>query len=161
MEAEIKVQNSRRNGGDSLDDRDRSLIALLEANARASRAEHAPALGMSPQTVSERLKRLEDSGVLAGFVPALDPRSLGLAVGAYIRIRPAMGELGRVARIVQEIAEIIECDRITGEDCFIAKVHVATVEELERVIDRLVPYAQTNTSIIQSSPVPRRLPKYA
>jgi Lrp/AsnC family leucine-responsive transcriptional regulator len=116
---------------------------------------------MSPQSVSERLKRLEDSGVLAGFVPALDPRSLGLAVGAYIRIRPAMGELGRVARIVQEIAEIIECDRITGEDCFIAKVHVATVEELERVIDRLIPYAQTNTSIIQSSPVPRRLPKYA
>jgi len=72
-----------------------------------------------------------------------------------------MGELGRVAAIVRDIPEIVECDRITGEDCFIAKLFVATVEDLEAVIDRLIPYAQTNTSIIQSSPVPRRLPRYA
>jgi Lrp/AsnC family leucine-responsive transcriptional regulator len=144
-----------------LDERDVKLIALLEANARAPLAELARALGLSPQSVSERLKRLEDVGVLAGFGPELDPKALGLAVGAYIRIRPAMGELARVARIVQEIPEIVECDRVTGEDCFVAKVYVASVEDLERVIDRLIPYARTNTSIIQSSPVARRLPKYA
>ncbi len=155
------MQNSRRNGGDALDDRDRSLIALLEANARTSLADLARALGMSPQSVSERLKRLEDLGVIAGFTLSLGPRPLGLGVGAYIRIQPALGELGRVAGIVRDIPEIVECDRITGEDCFIAKLYVATVEDLERVIDRLIPYARTNTAIIQSSPVPRRLPRYA
>jgi Lrp/AsnC family leucine-responsive transcriptional regulator len=144
-----------------IDERDVKLIALLEANARAPLAELARALGLSPQSVSERLKRLEDVGVLAGFRPELDAKALGLAVGAYIRIRPAMGELARVARIVQEIPEIVECDRVTGEDCFVAKVYVASVEDLERVIDRLIPYARTNTSIVQSSPVARRLPKYA
>jgi Lrp/AsnC family leucine-responsive transcriptional regulator len=68
--------------------------------------------------------------------------------------------LPRVAALLADIPEIVECDRVTGEDCFIAKVYVARIEDLERVIDRLIPYAQTNTSIIQSSPVLRRAPKY-
>jgi Lrp/AsnC family leucine-responsive transcriptional regulator len=155
------MSNSGRNGGPPLDDRDRSLIALLEADARASLAELGRGLGISPQSVTERIKRLQDSGVLAGFVPMLDPPSLGLMIGAYVRIRPATGELGRVASIVREIPEIVECDRITGEDCFIAKLHVAGVEDLERILDRLIPYASTYTSVIQSTPVKRRLPKYA
>ena len=155
------MPNSRRNGGASLDARDLRLIALLEANARAPVAELARALAISPQSVSERLKRLQDLGVLAGFSVVLDPARLGLGIGAYIRIRPAMGELARVAQIVAEMPEIVECDRITGEDCFVAKAFVASVADLERLIDRLVPYAWTNTSIIQSSPVPRRLPRYA
>ena len=98
---------------------------------RASLAELARALSISPQSVSERLKRLEDVGVL-GFAVALDPEKLGLSIGAYIRIQPAMGELARVAEIVKTIPEIVECHRITGEDCFIAKVFVAKVEDLER-----------------------------
>jgi Lrp/AsnC family transcriptional regulator, leucine-responsive regulatory protein len=160
-ETEVKMKNLRRNGGAALDERDIRLIALLEENARTPLAELARALAMSPQSISERLKRLQDVGVLAGFTVALDPRSLGLPIGAYIRIRPAMGELARVAQLVREIPEIVECDRVTGEDCFIAKVFVARVEDLEGVIDRLIPYARTNTSIIQSSPVERRLPRYA
>lgn len=136
------------------------LIALLETNARASLAELARALSISPQSVGERLKRLEDEGVL-GFLVKLAPEKLGLSIGAYIRIQPALGELARVAEIVKAIPEIVECHRITGEDCFIAKVFVEQVDALEKVIDRLIPYARTNTSIIQSSPVPARLPKYA
>ena len=154
------MPNHRRKGGVSLDSRDVSLIALLEANARTPIAELARALAISPQSVSERLKRLQDIGIL-GFNVVLDPARLGLAIGVYIRIRPAMGELARVAQIVAEIPEIVECDRITGEDCFVAKAFVANVADLESVIDRLIPYARTNTSIIQSSPVPRRLPRYA
>jgi Lrp/AsnC family leucine-responsive transcriptional regulator len=156
-----EMGNSRRYGALALDERDTRLIALLERNARAPLAELARALSVSPQSVSDRLKRLEDLGVLAGFTLSLDPKKLGLAMGAYIRIQPAMGELARVAEIVRDIPEIVECDRITGEDCFTAKLFVATVEDLEAVIDRLIPYARTNTSIIQSSPVPRRLPRYA
>jgi Lrp/AsnC family leucine-responsive transcriptional regulator len=155
------LPKARRNGGASLDERDLRLLALLEADARAPLAELARGLSISPQSLGERLKRLQDLGVLAGFSPRIDPRALGLEIGAYVRIQPALGELSRVAEIVRSIPEIVECDRITGEDCFIAKVFVARVEDLEGVIDRLIPYARTNTSIIQSSPVPRRSPRYA
>ena len=150
----------RRNGGMPLDEVDARLLRLLEGNARLSLADLARAVSLSPQSVSERLKRLEDVGVLTGYTVRLDPRALGLGVAAYIRVRPMMGELPRVAKLIQDCPEVVECDRITGEDCFIAKVYVERVEDLERVIDRLIPYAQTNTSVVQSSPVARRTPGY-
>ena len=93
---------------------------------------------MSPQSTSDRVKRLEDLGVITGFTVRLDPAALGLGIGAYIRIRPAMGELQRVSQLVADIPEIIECDRVTGEDCFVAKVFVPRIDDLERVIDKLL-----------------------
>jgi Lrp/AsnC family leucine-responsive transcriptional regulator len=155
------VGNNRRTVNANLDAIDHRLIAALTDNARISLADLGRVLGMSPQSAADRMRRLEDVGVISGFTAKLEPEALGLSVGAYIRVRPAMGELQRVAALLAEIPEIIECDRITGEDCFMAKVFVARIEDLERVIDRLIPYAQTNTSIIQSSPVIRRPPKYA
>lgn len=155
------MKNNRRIGGASLDAADRQLLAALTDNARISLADLGRVLAMSPQSAADRLRRLEDVGVIQGFTARLDPAALGLTVGAYIRVRPAMGELPRVAALLADIPEIIECDRITGEDCFMAKVFVGRIEDLERVIDRLIPYAQTNTSIIQSSPVMRRAPRYS
>ena len=149
------MRNLRRNGGAVLDERDVRLIALLEANARASLAELARALS---HLAAERQRTAEAAGgssACSRLHRRARPEKLGLSIGAYIRIQPAMGELARVAEIVKTIPEIVECDRITGEDCFVAKVFVAKVEDLEGVIDRLIPYARTNTSIIQSSPVPR------
>jgi Lrp/AsnC family leucine-responsive transcriptional regulator len=147
---------SRRFEGVELDEIDRRLIEALDRNARSSTADLARLVGLSPQSTSDRVKRLEDVGVVTGFTARLDPAALGLAIGAYIRIRPAMGEHQRVARLVASIPEIVECDRVTGDDCFIARTYVARVEDLERVIDQLLPFAQTNTSIIQSTPVRRR-----
>jgi Lrp/AsnC family leucine-responsive transcriptional regulator len=155
------VGNNRRTVNANLDAIDHRLIAALTDNARISLSDLGRVLGMSPQSAADRMRRLEDVGVISGFTAKLEPEALGLSVGAYIRVRPAMGELQRVAALLADIPEIIECDRITGEDCFMAKVFVARIEDLERVIDRLIPYAQTNTSIIQSSPVIRRPPKYA
>jgi Lrp/AsnC family leucine-responsive transcriptional regulator len=150
----------RRNGTSPLDEVDTRLLRLLESNGRLSLADLARAVALSPQSVSERLKRLEDVGVVGGYTVRLDPRALGLGIAAYVRVRPMMGELPRVAKLIQDCPEVVECDRITGEDCFIAKVYVERVEDLERVIDRLIPYAQTNTSVVQSSPVARRAPAY-
>lgn len=155
------MKNNRRIGKANLDAVDRQIVTALTDNARLSLADLGRILAMSPQSAADRLRRLEDVGVIKGFTARLDPEALGLAVGAYIRVRPAMGELPRVAALLADIPEIIECDRITGDDCFIAKAFVARIEDLERVIDRLIPYAQTNTSIIQSSPVARRAPKYS
>jgi Lrp/AsnC family transcriptional regulator, leucine-responsive regulatory protein len=155
------MPNHRRIEGVELDDNDRRLIEALDRNARTSIADLARLIGLSAQSTSDRVRRLEDAGVVTRFTIALDPAAIGLGIGAYIRIRPAMGELQRVAQLVADIPEIVECDRVTGEDCFVAKAFVARIEDLERVIDRLLPFAQTNTSIIQSSPVPRRRPPFA
>jgi len=155
------VPLSRRSTGIELDETDRRLIEALDRNARTSTADLARLVGLSPQSTADRVRRLEDLRVIAGFTVKLDPAALGLGIAAYIRVRPAMGELPRVAKLLAEIPEIVECDRVTGDDCFIAKVFVARVEDLERVIDRLLPYAQTNTSIVQSTPVLRRQPKFA
>lgn len=155
------MKKSRRISIVNLDAADHQILGALTDNARISMADLARSLGMSAQSAADRMRRLEDLGVIAGFTATLDREVLGLAVGAYIRIRPAMGELQRVASLLADVREIVECDRITGDDCFIAKVFVARIEDLERVIDRLIPFAQTNTSIIQSSPVKRRAPKYS
>jgi Lrp/AsnC family leucine-responsive transcriptional regulator len=88
----------------------------------------------------------------------VDPAALGLSLAAYIRIRPLPGLLGKVAEVLLGLSAIVECDRVTGEDCFVAKAHVRSVAELEALIDEIIPYAMTNTSIIQSSPVRPRLP---
>jgi Lrp/AsnC family leucine-responsive transcriptional regulator len=147
-----------RYGNGDLDDVDGRLLAALAADARISVAELARLVGMSPPSVSERIKRLEEAGVIQGYAARIDPAALGLPLAAWLRIRPVPGMLDKVAAIVRGVPEIVECDRITGEDCFIARAHVRSMQDLERLIDQIIPYAMTNTSIIQSSPVERRLP---
>jgi Lrp/AsnC family leucine-responsive transcriptional regulator len=121
------MPGTRRNEGIDLDDTDRRLIEALDRNARSFMADLARLVGLSPQSTADRVRRLEDLRVIAGFTVKLDPGALGLGIAAYIRIRPAMGELARVAKLVADIPEIVECDRVTGDDCFIAKVFVARV----------------------------------
>lgn len=143
-----------------LDRVDARLLEMLAEDARTSLADLARAVGLSSPSVSERLKRLEEAGVIEGYTVRISPPALGLPLAAWLRVRPLPGELKRVAEILQGLPAIVECDRITGEDCFIARAHVRSVADLEALIDTIIPYAMTNTSIIQSSPVPRRLPPF-
>ncbi len=147
-----------QNINDRLDALDMHILRVLTVDARTSMAELARAVGLSAPSVTERVRRLEDAGVVRGYAAQVDPRALGLALSAYVRIRPVPGQLKRVADVLAGLDAIVECDRVTGDDCFIAKAHVASVEELEALIDKIMPYAMTNTAIIQSSPVKRRLP---
>jgi Lrp/AsnC family leucine-responsive transcriptional regulator len=121
-------------------------------------ADLARALGMSAPSIAERVRRLEEAGIIRGYGAEVDPAALGLPLAAYVRIRPMPGQLRKVGEVLLGLAAIVECDRVTGEDCLIAKAHVRSAAELEALIDRIVPYATTNTAIIQSSPVKRRLP---
>jgi Lrp/AsnC family transcriptional regulator, leucine-responsive regulatory protein len=121
-------------------------------------ADLARAVGLSPPSATERVRRLEEAGVIRGYAAVVDPAALGLSLAAYTRIRPLPGLLGKVAEVLLGLSAIVECDRVTGEDCFVAKAHVRSVAELEALIDEIIPYAMTNTSIIQSSPVRPRLP---
>ncbi|MGH6924165.1 MAG: Lrp/AsnC family transcriptional regulator [Propylenella sp.] len=141
-----------------LDATDAALVRALADDARATIADLARAVGLSAPSVTERVRRLEEAGVIRGYGARIDPAALGLPLAAYVRIRPIPGQLKKTVDVLQGLEAVVECDRVTGEDCFIAKVHVASIEQLEAVIDRLIPFAMTNTSVIQSTTVARRLP---
>jgi Lrp/AsnC family leucine-responsive transcriptional regulator len=145
--------NRRQNGVDSIDS---ALIVQLQDDARLSLAELGRRVGLSPPAVGERLQRPEQEGVIARYRTEVDPRALGYALTAIVRIRPAPRQIAKVAELARDTPEVVECHRITGEDCFFVKAHVRSVEHLEEVIDRFVVYGQTTTSIVQSSPVPVR-----
>ena len=145
--------NQRQNG---LDDANICLIAELQQDARLSFAELGRRVGLSSPAVAERLARLEEDGVITGYHAEVNPRALGLELGVVIRIRPAPRELHKVAELAQRTPEVVECHRITGEDCYFMKAYVRDVEHLEDVIDPFAIYGQTTSSIMQKSPVPRR-----
>jgi Lrp/AsnC family leucine-responsive transcriptional regulator len=146
-----------QNSEDSLlDEINLRLLAELQADARLSLAELGRRVGLSAPAVTERLQRLRDAGVIVGHRTEVDPRALGFALSVVLRVSPAPRQLPKVAEVARTSAEVVECHRITGEDCFFMKLYVRDVEHLEEVIDRFLPFGQTTTSIIQSSPVPAR-----
>jgi Lrp/AsnC family leucine-responsive transcriptional regulator len=140
----------------SLDETDRRLLAELQGDARLSLAELGRRVGLSSPAVAERVRRLSDEGVIRGFHADVDPRALGYALSVIIRVRPAPRQLPKVAELARATPEVVECHRITGEDCFFLKAHVRDVEHLEEVIDVFNAYGQTTTSVMQTSPVPGR-----
>jgi Lrp/AsnC family transcriptional regulator, leucine-responsive regulatory protein len=138
------------------DDKNVALLRLLEKNPRAPMSELARRIGMSNPAVKERIVRLEESGILAGFRLELNPKELGYNVTAFVRIRPLPGHLNKVAELAQTIPEVTECHRVTGDDCFILKLFLREISGLDRVLDKFLVHGQTTTSIVQSSPVPPR-----
>jgi Lrp/AsnC family leucine-responsive transcriptional regulator len=147
--------NRRENG---LDDANLRLLAELQQDARLSLAELGRRVGLSSPAVAERVARLEETGVIKGYRTEIDPRAVGWALSVVIRIRPAPRELAKVAELAQRTPEIVECHRVTGEDCYIMRGHVREVADLEELIDRFAAYGQTTTSLIHSSPVTLRDP---
>ncbi len=145
------LANRRELDGTSL-----RLLEELQEDARISNAELGRRVGLSAPAVAERLVRMQDEGVITGFHAAVDPRALGYTLTAVLRIRPAPRQLSTVADLARETPEVVECHRMTGEDCVFMKLHVRDVGHLEEVIDAFAFHGQTTTSILQSSPVPRR-----
>jgi Lrp/AsnC family transcriptional regulator, leucine-responsive regulatory protein len=150
-----------RNQNYDLDAVDARILSALARDARISIADLARLVGLSAPSAAERVKRLEEAGVIEGYAASIDPRALGMPIAAWLRVRPVPGGLGMVADILRTLPEIVECDRVTGEDCFVARAHVKSIEDLERLIDRIIPHAMTTTSIIQSTLVKRRPPPIA
>ncbi|KAB2351848.1 Lrp/AsnC family transcriptional regulator [Actinomadura rudentiformis] len=139
-----------------LDETDLRILTELQRNARITLAELGRRVALSAPAVAERVQRLEDTGAITGYHAAVDPRVLGFPISVLVRIRPALRELSRIPKIAEEIPEIVECHRMTGDDCFFFVAHLRTVEDLEPILDRFTPYGRTTTSILQSAPVSRR-----
>ncbi len=142
--------------GIELDEINRRLLAELQIDARLSLAELGRRVGLTSPSVADRLQRLETAGVIQGYHARINPRALGLALSVIIRVRPAPGQLKNVAEAAAGKPEIVECHRITGEDCYLIKANVRDVDHLEELIDQFAPLGQSTTSIMQSSPVPAR-----
>lgn len=151
-------ENASSSSERRLDSVNRRILEELALDARLPVATLARRVGMSAPAVAERLARLRDVGILRGFALDLDPAALGLPIQAHVRLRPSPGHLPAMARVAQESPEVLSCDRVTGEDCFAARVAVRDLSHLEQVLDRFLVHGQTTTSIVQSSPVPPRLP---
>jgi len=139
-----------------LDDTNLRLLGELQGDARLSIAELGRRVGLSSPAVAERVRRLESEGVITGYRAVIDPRALGLTLGVIIRIRPNPRQLADVARLARDTPEVVECHRVTGEDCYVITAYVRDVEHLETVIDEFAAYGQTTSAIMQSAPVPRR-----
>ena len=140
-----------------LDAIDAKILRALSEDARIPRAELARRVGLSAPSVAERVRRLEESGVITGYGARIDPSRLGYGLTILIRARPLPGEMPNMIKAIRETPQIVACDRVSGEDCFVARAHVRDVAEMEAVIDRIVPFGATNSSIVQSSPVEERL----
>ncbi|WP_421872808.1 Lrp/AsnC family transcriptional regulator [Nitratireductor rhodophyticola] len=151
---------SLRSERPALDRIDASLIRELCADSRISRAELARRVGLSAPSVAERVRRLEDLGVIRGYGARIDPARLGYGLTLLIRARPLPGQMARMIEAIRATPQIVSCDRVSGEDCFVARAHVRDVAEMEAVIDRIVPYGATNSSIVQSTPVAERLVEF-
>jgi len=143
---------------DRMDETDQKLLDALAVNSRLSLKELAQAAGMSSPSAAERLRRLEERGIIRAFTIDIDPAALGYPLQAIVRVRPLPGQLHIVEKLIQEIPEFIECDKVTGDDCFIARLVVRSMGELDGILDKIAERAETNTSMIKSSPVKRRLP---
>ncbi|OLB66847.1 MAG: AsnC family transcriptional regulator [Actinobacteria bacterium 13_2_20CM_2_72_6] len=139
-----------------LDDVNRRLLRELHDNPRITMSALARRVGMSSPAATERVARLERAGVIAGYRMDVDPAALGLPVAAFVRVRPSAGQLPRIAELAGTLDQVSECHRITGEDCFLMKVHAPTIADLEAVLDQFLLYGQTVSSIVVSSPVPPR-----
>ena len=152
-----RMPDNLRSKETGLDSIDAAILRELYADARIPRAELSRRVGLSAPSVADRVRRLEDVGIITGYGARIDPTRLGYGLTVLIRARPLPGEMKNMIEVIQETPQIVACDRASGEDCFIARAHVRGVAEMEAVIDRIVPFGATNSSIVQSSPVEERL----
>ncbi|MEF3090632.1 Lrp/AsnC family transcriptional regulator [Raoultella scottii] len=141
-----------------IDNIDRAILACLAEDARISLKVLSARVGLSSPGTAERVKRLEERGVIQGYGARINLAALGYGLQALVRVRPLPGLLQKVNKYIQAMPECIECDKVTGEDCFVMRLTVRDIAQLDTLLDGLAEHAQCNTSIVKSSPVTRRLP---
>jgi Lrp/AsnC family leucine-responsive transcriptional regulator len=138
------------------DARNVRLLRLLRADPRMGISAMARRIGMSAPAVRERVLRLEEAGIITGYRVELDPRALGFPFMIFVRVRPMPAKLVKIAELAASMPQVVECHRITGEDCFILKIHLESLDNLDQILDHFLAYGQTTTSIVQSTPVALR-----
>ena len=140
----------------TIDRTDWRLLEELQRDGRATFAELARAVAMSPSAVAERVRRLEETGVIAGYRAVVDPERVGLQVMAMVRLRYPTGNYRPFHALLDRTPEIVEAHHVTGEDCFVLKVLTRSMRHLEEVTGRIAGLGPVTTSVVYSSPLPGR-----
>jgi Lrp/AsnC family leucine-responsive transcriptional regulator len=140
-----------------LDDIGWHILHELQANARISFAELGRRVGLSIPAVTERVRRMEEAEIITGYHAAVAPEKVGFPIQAFIRMSISGDASAKATELMKRLSEVVECHRGTGSDSFILKVRLQSIAHLEHVIEQLLPFGVTTTSIILSSPVTRRL----
>lgn len=144
-----------------LDKKDQLIVEALTGDSRTSLKELARQAGLSSPSVAERLRRLEERGVIRAYTVDIDPHALGYQLQAIVRIKPLPGKLQAVQKLIAQMPQFCECDKVTGDDCFIARLFVRSIEQLDQILDRITDKAETSTSIVKSQVIRRRPPPLA
>jgi Lrp/AsnC family leucine-responsive transcriptional regulator len=139
-----------------LDDYGRNLLHALQEDARLSYADLGRRVGLSPSATAERMRRMEEDGIIRAYTIEIDREALGLPILAYVRMTCEGQRYQPFLKFVITLPEVRECHHVTGGEAFILQVTTASITELERTIERLLPYGIPTTSIVLSSPVVRR-----
>ncbi|KVK98246.1 Lrp/AsnC family transcriptional regulator [Burkholderia cepacia] len=140
------------------DDIDRRIISRLHNDSRTSVRALAAEVGLSAPSCSERLKRLEDCGVIQRFTIDFDAAPLGYTIQAIVRVKSLTGQFTLVEKLIKEIPECVTCFKVTGDDDFVCHFYLRSVTHLDEVLKRLHGKADTHTSIVKTVPLDRRLP---
>jgi len=135
---------------------DKRILAELQAAARMSYAQLGRKVGLTTPAVIERVRKLEDAGIITGYRAEVDASKVGFPITAFVRMSITGVDYSHIIEVAQNSSEVLECHRGTGGDSFIMKLAVSSVEHLQEVIDRLTPYGITTTTIVLSSPVKRK-----
>ncbi|MFE3032341.1 Lrp/AsnC family transcriptional regulator [Streptomyces canus] len=141
---------------DPLDATDKRILEALQRNGRASYAELARSVSMSPSAVTERVRRLEECGVVSGYSAVVSREALGLDILAFVRLRYPTGNYKPFHDLLDTTPEIVEAHHVTGEDCFVLKVVARSMRDLERTTGRIAALGSVTTSVVYSSPLPSR-----
>lgn len=139
-----------------LDETGWHILEALQENARLSYSELGQRVGLSSPAVAERVRRMEDAGIITGYRAVVNTAKIGYPITAIMRMNSQGDRCTRINVQVREIPEVLECYRVTGEDCHVMKVMVSSVEHLESLIDRLSAFGQVTTSIVLSTTVTGR-----
>lgn len=142
----------------ALDETGWAILRELQENARISFSELGRRVSLTPPAVAERVRRMEEAGLITGYRAQVAMDRVGYPISAFVRMR-ARGERGCaiLGDFVKEVPEVVEANRVTGEDSYIVKVVVPSVQHLQELIDRLMPYGETVTALVLSSPVTHRV----
>ena len=136
-----------------LDKKDRLILQALQDDARQSLAALGKRIGLSQPAMSERVRKLEAAGVIEGYGARVNLRAIGVGLQAIIRIQTTHAGIAPYVQLFQQMPEVLEADRVTGEDCFIVRCAIAQPADLERVVDALAVHGAVTTSLVLSSPV--------
>jgi Lrp/AsnC family transcriptional regulator, leucine-responsive regulatory protein len=142
--------------GNNLDSTGWHILRVLQENARISYTELGRLVGLSAPAVAERVRKLEEAGVISGYHATVNPAKVGYPVLAIIRIGSTGASFNKCAEAVKAMHEVLECHRITGSDSFYLKIMVPSIMYLETLIDQLQPFGETTTTLVLSSAVTRR-----